>query len=248
MAVCTTAATEAVARLRAARSRRTMARRMSATSGATTGPALARCAAGRLALALMLVLAALGMGSSPLAAQQRDSLRAGVTQPPRSDTVRAAQLPLPPLSPRRAFLTSLAFPGYAQARFDRPTATALFVAVEAAGALMLRKSLDDLRVAKRLGRDSLPDTFDVDPATGQVLLDKNGAPIVLKWLPPAYSEDIVRARRTHLEDWIAVIVFNHLIAGVDAYVAANLWDVPAAISIGTAPGGGGASLRASVRW
>lgn len=216
--------------------------------GFTSGQAPRGCAARRPALAVTLVLAMLGVGSSPLPAQQRDSLRAGVTQPPRTDTVSAAQLPLPPLSPRRAFLTSLAFPGYAQARFDRPTATALFVVVEAAGAFMLRKSLDDLRVAKRLGRDSLPGRFAVDSATGQVRIDKNGAPIVLEWLPPAYSEDIVRARRTHLEDWIAVIVFNHLIAGVDAYVSANLWDVPAAVSIGSAPGGRGATLRASLRW
>lgn len=194
----------------------------------------------------------------PLAAQQRDSLRAGVAQPPRSDTTAAAaaaadtldvtRFPRPPLSPRRAFLTSLAFPGYAQARFDRPTATALFVAVEAASVLMLRKSLDDLRLAKRFGRDSIPREFDVDPATGEVRRDASGAPIVVKWLPPPYSDEIIRARRTHLEDWIAVLVFNHLIAGADAFVSAHLWDVPAALSIGAAPGGGGTSVSASLRW
>ncbi len=191
--------------------------------------------------------------NAPLYAQQRDSLRAGVggtgnTGQPPVATMDATQLPVPPLSPRRAFLTSLAFPGYAQARFDRPTATALFVAVEAASVLMLRKSLDDLRLAKRLGRDSLPARFDIDPATGLPRLDEKGAPVVLEWLPPAYSEEIVRARRTHLEDWIAVLIFNHFIAGADAFVSAHLWDVPAAVSIGAAPNGRGASISASLRW
>ncbi|MHB1224457.1 MAG: hypothetical protein ACYC2G_10505 [Gemmatimonadaceae bacterium] len=199
----------------------------------------------------MLVVAA------PSAAQQRDSLRAGVAQPPRADTtvvaapddtVSAAAPLQAPMSPRRAFLTSLAFPGYAQARFDRPTATALFVAVEAAGVLMLRKSLDDLQVAKRLGRDSLPAVFATDPATGLVLRDAQGAPVVLEWLPPPYSEDLIRARRTHLEDWIAVLVFNHLIAGADAFVSAHLWDVPVALSIGAAPGTRGTRINASFRW
>jgi hypothetical protein len=208
---------------------------------------------------MLAVLASLVVAAplaSPLAAQQRDSLRAGIAQPPRPDTTRAAVTDTvnlaaaerPPMSPRRAFLTSLAFPGYAQARFDRPTATALFVAVEAASVLMLRKSLDDLRLAKRLGRDSLPALFDVDPATGLVRRDAQGSPIVLEWLPPPYSEDIVRARRTHLEDWIAVLVFNHLISGADAFVSAHLWDVPVVLSIGAAPGSRGTRINASLRW
>lgn len=224
-----------------------------ARCAATTPGSWARVAAGRWTLAVLAALAV----ASPAAAQQRDSLRAGVSQPPRpdtagaaavADTVNPAVLAQPPLSPRRAFLTSLAFPGYAQARFDRPTATALFVAVEAAGVLMLRKSLDDLRLAKRLGRDSLPAVFDVDPATGLVRRDAQGAPIVLEWLPPPYSEEIVRARRTHLEDWIAVLVFNHLIAGADAFVSAHLWDVPVALSIGAAPGARETRINASLRW
>ncbi len=221
-------------------------------------PALHRTAASRVIMIYaravqltVLVAAVMLLVSAPLPAQQRDSLRAGaagtISQPPRT-TVDVTQLPLPPLSPRRAFLTSLAFPGYAQARFDRPTATALFVAVEAGGVLMLRKALDDLRLAKRLGRDSLPASFDIDSATGRPRLDEKGGPVVRSWLPPAYSEEMVRARRTHLEDWIAVLIFNHFIAGADAFVSAHLWDVPAAVSIGAAPTGRGATISASVRW
>jgi len=198
------------------------------------------------------LLLALLWASAPAGAQQRDSMRAGVsTAPvaPSMDTIPGQGLPEPPLSTKRAFLTSLAFPGYAQARFDRPTASALFVAVEAASILMIRKSLNDLSIAKRFGRDSIPIAFELDPTTGEIRRDPDsGAPIVKEWMPPPFSEEIVAARRTHLEDWIAVLVFNHLIAGVDAYVSAHLWDVPAAVSIGRAPDGRGTSVMASFRW
>jgi hypothetical protein len=44
------------------------------------------------------------------------------------------------------------------------------------------------------------------------------------FLKGRFNADRLSARRTHLEDWIAAIVFNHLLSGADAYVAANLWD------------------------
>ena len=33
-----------------------------------------------------------------------------------------------------------------------------------------------------------------------------------------------------IEDWIALLVFNHLVSGADAFVAAHLWDLPAQVS------------------
>ena len=39
------------------------------------------------------------------------------------------------------------------------------------------------------------------------------------------------------EDWIVLLVFNHLLAGAEAYVSANLYDFPAALKIQTLPGG-----------
>ena len=197
-----------------------------------------------------ILLATLGATPSDAAAQQRDSLRvAPAGALPRGDTLVVPPLPEPPVSPRRALLTSMAFPGYGQARLDRSTASALFFAIEVAGVYMVRKSLDDLHTAKRLGRDSLPARYDVDPVTGQILRDPvTGEPLVLEWLPPAYSQDLVRARRLHLEDWVAALVFNHLIAGADAYVAAHLWDVPAAVSLRALPTSRGAMVVASLRW
>lgn len=39
------------------------------------------------------------------------------------------------------------------------------------------------------------------------------------------------------EDWIVLLVFNHLLAGAEAYVSANLYDFPAALQIRTLPDG-----------
>ena len=56
-------------------------------------------------------------------------------------------------------------------------------------------------------------------------------------LKTAVTPRRVRARRTHYEDWLAVLVFNHLIAGADAYVAAQLWDLPDKVAIRQTPFG-----------
>jgi hypothetical protein len=130
----------------------------------------------------------------------------------------------PPISPRRAFLYSLAVPGFGQAKLERPSAGALFVAIEATALIMARKSLGDLREAKRFERDSLvPELFPVDSADAPV------RPPVSR-VPNPFTANLVRARRLHFEDWLAVLAFNHLFAGAEAFVSANLWDLPAQVS------------------
>ncbi len=39
------------------------------------------------------------------------------------------------------------------------------------------------------------------------------------------------------EDWIVMLVFNHLLAGAEAYVSAHLYDFPAALKVRALPGG-----------
>ena len=111
--------------------------------------------------------------------------------------------------------------------------------IELAALTMTRKSLTELREARQFRADSLPREFPVDPATGEPLPN-----------PPrttgAFSSDLVRARRVHLEDWLALIAFNHLFAGAEAFVSANLWDLPAQVSPQTTSRG--AALRVTVRW
>jgi hypothetical protein len=178
-------------------------------------------------------------------AQQRDSLRAGAAA--RRDTTPGVDLPRPPISPRRAFLTSFLLPGYGQARLGRPTASAFFLTVEVASALMLGKTIHDVGVARRYLADSVPATYAVDATTGQVRRDSTGAAVVESWAPGQYTTDLLRARRLQREDWIAALFFNHVVAGAEAYVSAHLWDVPAAVSISADPRGG-ATVVASLRW
>ena len=169
----------------------------------------------------ILVLLSLIAATLPatVSAQRRDSVRAGVAAPVRDTT------PKPPMSPRKAFLTSLAIPGYAQTIFGRDKAAMLFTIVEIGSLGMARKSAQDLAEAKAFGSDSVVATYKTDPNTGLAILDsKTGQPIPDTYITSRYTADRIKARRTHYEDWIAAIVFNHLFAGADAYVAANLWD------------------------
>ena len=189
---------------------------------------------------------ALSIATDPatLGAQQRDSARAGIAaqQKQKADTV-----PKPPLTPRRAFITSLLLPGYAQTVFGRSKAAMLFAVIEVGSIGMARKSAIDLQEAKAMRQDSVVATYKVDPNTGLAQIDpKTGLPIPDTYIAGRFTEDRVKARRTHYEDWIAAIIFNHLFSGADAYVAANLWDFRT--NIGAVATTRSAGIYASVSW
>lgn len=138
----------------------------------------------------------------------------------------------PPLSPSRAFFTSLLLPGYAQSKLDRPVASMIYAVFEVVSIGMLRKSAQDLKSAKKFGGDSVVIGYNPG-ADGQFI--------------PVYEEssigsERIKARRLHYEDWVAAIIFNHLISAADAYVAAYLWDFKANISISS----GGDRKKASI--
>lgn len=176
--------------------------------------------------------------SSPLGAQvQSANARAGITPP---DTGRV------PISPKRAFLYSLALPGLGQARLDRPFVGAGFFLMEAFAIAMVHRSSDDLRLARSYRRDSIPLTYKVDQTTGIATLDSKGNPVVATWDLPYYSDALVRARRLQVEDWSAALVFNHLIAGAEAFVAAQLWDLPQHVKLRAAATRGGFELSARI--
>lgn len=160
----------------------------------------------------------------------RRGRRARPTQP-RPGTV-------PPVSPRRAFLSSLLLPGLGQSRLQRPTAAAVFAGVEFGAIAMLVKSTADLRDAKALRGSTVVSRYPVDSL---------GQPIANPPAQPApFGEELVRSRRLHLEDWIATLVFNHLLSGAEAFVSANLWDLPAQIS--AQPSARGASVAMRLAW
>lgn len=142
----------------------------------------------------------------------------------------------PPVTPRRAFLYSLFVPGAGQAALNRHFVGGAFFLTEGLSLALVHRSAEDLRLARAFRRDSVPATYQVDPA-GKAVLGSDGRPVVATWTVSRYSAARVRARRTHYEDWIAVLIFNHLFSGADAYVAAQLWDLPAHVGVRTAPDG-----------
>jgi hypothetical protein len=155
----------------------------------------------------------------------------------------------PPISPRRAFFYSALLPGLGQAALNRRYSGAAFFLIEAFSLSVVYRSVDDLRLAKAFVGDSVPSRYDVDPTTGLARRDpRTGDPVVVVWKPSGYTDDLVRARKLQLEDWLAVVVFNHLIAGADAFVAANLWDLPQHVSMRAFPVPRGATLAISVRF
>jgi hypothetical protein len=189
-----------------------------------------------------LALAAVGslLAVSALRAQaptdtvRADSARAAAPAGPApaeaAVSARRDTLAGPPISPRSAFLRSLFVPGLGQAALERGTAGAIFVSLEALSLLMTIKSKRDLRVARRLEADSV--FFGIEPDGDTVFVH----PLAGR----------VRARKQHVEDWVALLIFNHLFAAADAFVAAQLWDVPVRVSVQR--DGERTRLTATVRW
>ena len=165
----------------------------------------------------------------------RDSARADTTKRPlrRIPNSIPDSLLRPPITPKAAFLHSLVLPGWGQSALRRNTASTIFASVEIGAIYMVAKSRADLRNAKALRNlDSL--TIG-DPSLGDAITKV-----------PAVSQGLINSRQLHLEDWLAILIFNHLLSGADAYVAANLWDVPARVSIRHTPAG--PAIGAQFRW
>lgn len=182
----------------------------------------------------VLAVAFLASVASAANAQQQDSAKAGVTRPshraPHIDTIKG-----PPIPPGRAFLYSLLLPGLGQAKLDRAWTGVLFAGIEVFAISRWEQAARDLRYAQTHRRDSIA-LYD-SVANGIVQIDTaTGKPIEIFAYNP-YSSTRVGARKLHVEDWIAVIIFNHLISGADAFVEAQLWDLPSRVSAFRAPDG-----------
>jgi len=183
----------------------------------------------RASIALLMVLIAI-----PAVAQRPDSTR--VRRPTSAGPAIPDSLK-PPISPRRAFLYSALVPGYGQAILGRNKAAAAMLVIEAMAIAMIRESAADVREARRMSGDSVIVT-NVNPTTGELLTP---TPV-----PRRFDPQYVHVRQSHVEDWVAFLIANHLFSGADAFVAANLWELPAELSIRVAPGG--ATVGASLTW
>lgn len=181
----------------------------------------------RVVTTAVVVGAVAGSGASTAGAQVA---RADTVQRAATDSLK------PPISPRRAFLYSFIMPGYAQSVLGRHKAATTFLLLEAIGVSMIRESAADAHEARRLSTDSIVVSW----------VDGSGNPQRIA-TPPPFSSAEVKTRDAHVEDWVAVVVANHLLAGADAFVAAHLWDVPARLAVRLRPGGG-ATVAASLAW
>ena len=170
-------------------------------------------------------------GAAPtLAAQSADSIRLRpAPTAAQLDSLRT------PIGPRRAFFYSFLVPGYSQSVLKRNKAATLFMLVEAISIAMIRESAADVHEARRMGSDSTIVSY----------VDEAGQPVRIV-APPRFNDAYISTREAHVEDWIALLVANHLFAGADAYVAANLWDVKGRLAIRAVPHG--AVLGASFTW
>jgi hypothetical protein len=187
--------------------------------------------------AALLGCLAVALGASaaaPLGAQQQDSARAGISAVTTArDTLRVTERARPPVSPRSAFLRSLLVPGWGQSALDRGTAGALFTIVEVGAVAMLVNSQRELNAARRVRGDSVFVGWTTDD------------PPQPRY-EPAFLSDRVRSRRQQVEDWAAIVIANHLLSGLDAFIAAHLWDLPTQVSV--RPTERGAALAARVSW
>ena len=152
----------------------------------------------------------------------------------------------PPVSPGRAFLTSLFVPGLGQSRLGRQLPGAVYAGIEIMSVVMLAKAKNDLRIAKSQAATRFVNRYRTDETTGLPILDQNGGFIPRDSVANRFDTERVEARRTQVEDWIAVLAFNHLFAGADAFVASLLWDLPARVGARHLPRGWGLGL--SLRW
>jgi hypothetical protein len=175
-----------------------------------------------------LLAAGLALASGSLFAQQRADTS------PRLDTTGPRPELKPPISPRRAFLQSLLLPGYSQSILGRNRAGSLQLAFEAVAIAMIRISAADVREARRTVADSIPVSF----------VSADGLPAVRYERTP-FTSSLLRSRQSHLEDWIAVLMANHLFSAADGYVAALLWDLPAEIALRATPRSAGFAFRVS---
>jgi hypothetical protein len=167
---------------------------------------------GRVILPLVLGLTAVIAPGTTARAQRRDTTVV--------DTAGMRPELRPPISPRRAFLSSLIAPGYAQSILGRHRAGTLQLVFEGIALTMIRISAADVREARRMAADSVIVRY----------VDGDGNPAV-RFERTNFPTSLIRSRQAHLEDWIAVLAFNHFFSAADGYVAALLWDLPAEVAV-----------------
>jgi hypothetical protein len=80
--------------------------------------------------------------------------------------------------------------------------------------------------------------------TGGIFVAFEGIALTMLW-KSNWQLDYARVRQKYVksheqerQDWIALLVFNHLISGAEAFVSAHLYDFPASLHARPLPAGG----------
>lgn len=186
-----------------------------------------------------LPLLLLALLTSVASAQRPDSTRVRprpIAKPKADSVVVPADTVKPPISPRRAFLYSAIVPGSGQAILGRHKAAAVMLLIEGMAIAMLRQSAASVGEARRMSGDSVITSY----------VNASGDSVPNAPVPRRFDSPYVHTRQSQVEDWAAFLIANHLFSGADAFVAANLWELPAQLQIRVTPQG--ASVGAKLTW
>jgi hypothetical protein len=130
-------------------------------------------------------------------------------QPQPEDTVKVPQFRRqPPVSPVGAMWRSLLVPGWGQSILGRRVTGAFFIVFEGISVTMIVKSANQLDYFERIDDGS------------------------------DFMAEKIDGKEQELEDWIFLLIFNHLISAAEAFVSGVLWDFPADLDVGASPDGG----------
>jgi hypothetical protein len=141
------------------------------------------------------------------------------------------------ITPKGAFIRSALLPGYGHAKVGAYGRGAFYFLVEAISGFMMVKTngLAHLATDRRvLWEGVMSERLQVD------------GPLGFDALEAALAEDpmvedlrgLEEARKSQMEDWVALGLFFLFLGGADAYVSAHLADFPGAVEVNGNPIGG----------
>ncbi len=161
-----------------------------------------------IGFAILLTHTAPLIAQNPVRPQQPQQQQ----QPQPEDTIPVPPFRYqPPVSPAGAMLRSMLLPGWGQGVLGRRGAGAAFVFFEGLAFTMWVKSLHQQDYLERT-------TEETEQEVGG-------------------DDNPLQSKSAEIEDWFVLLAFNHLLAGLEAYVSANLWDFPVELEARALPHG-----------
>jgi hypothetical protein len=131
------------------------------------------------------------------------------------------------VAPLPAFFRSLVLPGWGQALLDRKFTGGLFLLWEGVTLGMTVKTAREVAFIR--GTEET------------------------RQIPEGATESFrLRAKKAEHQDWLVLLIFNHLFSGLEAFVSAHLWDFPGDLRVQAMPGDAGPrpglGLTIPLRW